>query len=134
MLNTVSIMGRLTASPELKTTQSGKSVCSFTIANDTGYSEHKQTNWIDAVAWNGCAETIAKCFTKGSRIAITGRLQTRSYEDKNGNKRKVCEVIVTDFDFVDKKSEGSEAPAEAQEFSNAGSDDFTEIPDEDLPF
>ena len=116
MLNTVSIMGRLTASPELKTTQSGKSVCSFTIA------------------WNGCAETIAKCFTKGSRIAITGRLQTRNYEDKNGNKRKVCEVIVTDFDFVDKKSDSSETPSEAQEFSNVGSDDFTEIPDEVLPF
>lgn len=131
MLNTIIIMGRFTDSPELKTTQSGKSVCSFTIANDTGYGEHKQTNWIDAVAWNGCAETIAKCFTKGSRIIIIGRLQTRSYEDKNGNKRKAYEVTVTDFDFVDKKSE---ATTETAEFSNAGSDDFTEISGEDLPF
>lgn len=85
MLNVVAIIGRIAASPELKTTNSGKSVCSFRIANDSGYKDasgQSQTNWLDVTAWGKTAEFVCKYFPKGALIAIDGRLQTRQYQDK----------------------------------------------------
>ena len=85
MINNVTIMGRLTAAPELKSTQSGKLVTSFAVAVERAYkgaNEERQTDFIDCVAWSGTAEFISKYFHKGSLIAIVGRLQTRTYEDK----------------------------------------------------
>ena len=83
MLNVVAIIGRLAASPELKTTNSGKSVCSFRIANDSGYKDasgQSQTNWLYVTAWGKTAEFVCKYFPKGALIAIDGRLQTRQYQ------------------------------------------------------
>ena len=101
-MNLVCLIGRLTKDPELKTTQSGKSVCSFSLAVDGV----KDTDFIDCVAWNKTAENLAKFKKKGEQIAITGRLTTRNYEDRNGNKRKAVEVTVNDLQFIGGKSNG----------------------------
>ena len=90
MLNVVAIMGRLVADPELRTTQSGTNVCSFRIACDRNFArqgEQRQADFIDIVAWRQQAEFVSKYFQKGSLIAIEGSLQTRQYQDKNGNNR-----------------------------------------------
>ena len=151
MLNVVAIMGRLAADPELKTTNSGKSVCSFRIANDTGYKNadgSSQTNWLECVAWERTAEFICKYFQKGALIALDGRLQTRQYQDKNGNNRSVTEIRVQNANFCGSKDSstlvGGSAPQAAAKrtqgepsvsYSSGHSDDFALIEDDgDLPF
>ena len=102
-MNVCVLIGNLTKDPELKTTQSGLSVTSFSI----GVRRDKEnTDFIDVVAWRQTAENICKYFHKGDKIAITGRLQTRSYEDRQGNKRKAVEVVANAFDFVGGKGTG----------------------------
>lgn len=108
MFNCVILSGRLTAAPELKQTQSDISVTSFTIANDTGYGDNKKTNFINCVAWRKSAELICNHFTKGSLIGIEGQIQTRSYEDKDGKKRTVFEVLVNNVQFMEPKSKSVE--------------------------
>jgi single-strand DNA-binding protein len=103
-MNIAVLMGRLTNSPELKTTPNGVSVTSFSIAVDRGYGENKQTDFINIVAWRQTAEFICKHFTKGSRIAIEGSIQTRKYQDREGNNRTVFEVVANNVHFVDTKS------------------------------
>lgn len=102
MLNNLSIMGRLVRDPELRQTTTGKSVCSFTIANDRPYSgaDKKETDFLDVVTWNKTADFVAKNFTKGKTIVLTGRIQTRSYKDKEGNNRKTWDIIADSVDFV----------------------------------
>lgn len=107
-LNKVVLAGRLTADPELKTTQSGVSVCSFTLAINRKYSKEKQeTDFINCIAWRSTAEFISKYFGKGSSLCATGSIQTRSWQDQNGQKRYATEVIVDEAMFVDSKSEVS---------------------------
>lgn len=103
MLNKVIIMGRLTQDPELRSTPSGTSALQFTVAVDRNYQkqgEGKQADFINCVAWKQQAEFIAKYFGKGRMIAIEGRLQTRSYDDKNGEKRYVTEIITESVSFT----------------------------------
>ena len=112
MLNVVAIMGRLTADPELKTTQQGTSVCSFRIACDRNFArqgEQRQADFIDIVAWRAQAEFVCKYFQKGSMIAIEGSLQTRQYQDKNGNNRTATEVLASQVSFCGGKA--TEKPA-----------------------
>lgn len=121
-MNNVCIMGRLTRDAELRATQTGKSVASFTIAVDSGYGEKKTANFIPCVAWEKTAEFISKYFGKGDMIAITGELRSRSYE-KDGQKRTVVEILVSNVDFCGGKKESSSAPK------------FVEIEDDgELPF
>lgn len=143
MLNCVTLMGRLTADPELRTTTTGRSVCSFSIAVDRSYAragEQRQADFINIVAWEATANFVARYFTKGSMIAIQGRLETRNYEDKNGNKRTAYEVIAREVSFCGSKaSTGTVAapvvPAQAPTYQTAAPSDFEEIEDdEDLPF
>ena len=139
MLNNVILMGRLTADPEIRTTTTGKSVANFNIAVDRAYSkgDNKQTDFITIVAWENTADFISKYFGKGSMIAIQGQIQTRSYEDKNGNKRTAFEVIAREVSFCGSKNETSPAPTQATPTYQAAASvpDFEEIPDdEDLPF
>ena len=122
-MNKVCLMGRLAADVELRSTQSGKSVCGFTLAVDRR-GKDAGTDWIDCVAWEKTAEHISKYFAKGQRMAVTGKLQTRSYEDKQGNKRKATEVVVEEVDFCESK--GQSAPAGFSAMAPAGV--------EDLPF
>lgn len=145
MINNVVLMGRLVATPELRNTQTGVAVLSFTIAVDRSFAkagEQRQADFIDCVAWRNTAEFISKYFQKGSMIAITGSIQTRNYEDKSGNKRKATEIVVDQASFCGSKSEGGStsgyaAPAapEAPSFSTGSDGDFEEIAgDDDLPF
>lgn len=107
-MNTIIIMGRLTADPELRQTQSGLSVTSFTVAVDRSFvkqGEERQTDFINVVAWNKTAEFVSKWFTKGQMIAVQGSLQIRSYEDKEGKKRKAAEVIANNVSFCGGKQQ-----------------------------
>lgn len=147
MINNVVLMGRLTAVPELKTTQSGISTVRFSVAVERRYNkqgEERQTDFIDCVAWRQTAEFVSKYFNKGSMIAVVGSIQTRNYEDKNGNKRKAVEVQVDNVSFCGSKSEtgtGGGNPnldvlKDKVEQFNAPQNDssYTDIPDDDLPF
>ena len=155
MLNRVCLMGRLVADPELRQTPSGVSVCSFRIAVDRTYQpkgQEKQTDFINIVTWRQQAEFVSKYFSKGRLIGIDGSIQTRNYEDKNGNKRTAVEVVADRAFFVDSKNsaQGSgssypsnpgnnfsrpAAPAEPASYSSGSFGDFSEIDGEDdLPF
>lgn len=99
-MNVCALMGRLTADPELRQTGNGNSVVSFTVAVDRQYSkEEKQADFINVVAWRGTAEFIEKHFKKGQMIAVEGRIQTRKYEDKDGNNRTAFEVVANNVSF-----------------------------------
>lgn len=141
MLNKAILMGRLTADPELRKTASDVSVTSFTLAVNRvrGKNEEQpQTDFIDIVAWRGTAEFAAKWFAKGMQVAVSGKIQTRTWEDKNGNKRKSVEVVADEVFFADSKRENSGGSSH-----NAGTAGF-DIPDvqfdpeadygSDLPF
>lgn len=148
MINNAVLMGRLTRDPDLRTTQSGRNVCSFTIAVDRSFvrqGEERQADFIPCVAWGSTADFISRFFHKGSMIAVTGRIQTRSYDDNNGNKRNVTEIVVNEASFTGSKSEtntgasGSDSPrtqnAPAPAYQTADAADFEEITDDDdLPF
>ena len=105
MFNLVVLTGRLTATPELKTTPSGTSVCTFSIAVDRNYKkgEEKQTDFINLVAWRQTSEFISKNFQKGNLIGIEGSIQTRRYVDKDGKNRTAFEVVVNNAQFVESK-------------------------------
>lgn len=134
MLNCAVIMGRLTATPELKTTTSGKSVTSFTVAVERTFAkqgEERQTDFINVVAWRGTADFVTRFFQKGQMIAVQGRIETRNYEDKNGNKRTAVEVIADNVSFCGSKSENTVAEhTEPQPtYSTADGDSFSVLPD-----
>lgn len=140
MVNCAVIMGRLVANPELRVTKSsGIPVTSITVAVERKFGgENKQADFIDVLAWRGTAEFICKYFRKGSMIAIQGYIQTRTYEDKNGNKRKAVEIIADNVSFCGSKNTEAENTTDstpAPTYSPADDDnDFREIPEDDLPF
>lgn len=134
-MNSVAIMGRMVSDPELKTTQNGVSVTSFTVAIARSYvkpGEERQTDFIDCVAWRNTAEFICRYFVKGQMIGITGSIQTRTYTDKNGNNRKVVEIVVDKAGFTGENKPGYNRSPEIKPDGNL--EDFTEVSDEDLPF
>ena len=149
MLNCAVIMGRLTADPELRTTTSGISVTSFSVAVDRSYvraGEERQTDFINVVAWRQTAEFVTRYFHKGSMIAVQGSIQTRNYEDKTGAKRTAVEIVADNVSFCGSKNDSGnagaatqaapaatqapsfETPASAEGFDAAGVDE------DDLPF
>lgn len=157
MLNVVAIMGRLVADPELRATQQGTNVCTFRIACERSYTpkgQQRQADFVDIVAWGKTAEFICKFFQKGSMIAIEGSLQTRQYQDKQGNKRTAVEVVANNISFAGAKAadkpsargfdqqtqnytnEAKIAQSAPQPAYTQGSmDDFSVISDtDDLPF
>lgn len=114
MLNVVAIMGRLVADPELRTTQQGTNVCTFRIACERSYTpkgQQRQADFVDIVAWGKTAEFICKFFQKGSMIAIDGSIQTRNYQDKQGNKRTAVEVVANNISFEGAKAADKPAAA-----------------------
>ena len=156
MLNVAAIMGRLVADPELRHTPNDIAVTTFTLAVDRSYSRagtERQTDFLDVVAWRQTAEFVCKYFSKGRMMAVTGSIQTRNYEDKQGNKRKAFEIVANDVSFADSKRDSSgsapgsydSAPAVQQRpaaysepapaYSSGSNEDFEEIlGDDDLPF
>ena len=114
MLNKIFIMGRLTRDPELRRTQSGTPVTSFSLAVDRDYktqSGEKETDFIDVVAWRATAEFVAKYFTKGRMAVVEGRLQLRDWTDKDGNKRRSAEVVADNIYFGDSRRDGDNGGA-----------------------
>ena len=164
MLNHITIMGRLTRDPELRRTGSGIAVASFTVAVDRDFSPkdggEKETDFIDCVAWRQTGEFVSKYFTKGRMAVVSGRLQIRSWTDKDGNKRRTAEVVADNVYFGDSRRDGDggsfggntygsapaapsfggySAPAQNQGAAPASDalDGFMNIPDgidEELPF
>lgn len=109
MLNKAILMGRLTADPELRHTQSNIPVTSFTLAVDRAYSKDREkiTDFIDVVAWRSTAEFAFKYFRKGQLVAVCGSIQTRVWEDKQGNKRKAVEVVADEVHFAEAKRDSA---------------------------
>lgn len=134
-MNKVILIGNLTKNPEHKTTPNGISVTTFTVAvqrrmkNADGKYD---ADFINIVAWRSTADFVAKYFEKGSRIGIVGNIQSRSYEDKNGEKRYVTEVVADEVEFVGGKSENKKTDASSL-FGNE-TDNFEPIEDASLPF
>ena len=114
MLNRVIVMGRLTKDPELRRTQSGHAVSSFSIACDRDYSGDggKETDFLDIVAWRSTAEFVSKYFTKGRMAVVSGRLQIRSWTDKDGNGRRSAEIVADSVYFGDSKPGGQSGSAD----------------------
>ena len=124
MLNHITIMGRLTRDPELRRTGSGIAVASFTVAVDRDFGGRdggeKETDFIDCVAWRQTGEFVSKYFTKGRMIVVSGRLQIRSWTDKDGNKRRTAEVVADNCYFGDSKRDGDSGSAYGgNNFANA---------------
>ena len=111
MLNKAILMGRLTADPELRHTQSNIPVTSFTLAVDRTFGQDKQTDFLDIVAWRNTAEFVSKWFRKGMLVAVSGRIQTRTWEDKQGNKRKSVEVVADEAFFAESKKDSAPRPS-----------------------
>ena len=147
MLNQISVQGRIVRDPELRRTASGKAVTSFTLACDRDFKNQqtgeKEVDFLDCVAWGGTGETVAKYFSKGQLAAVSGRLQIRQYTDKNGQKRRQAEILVSNVYFCGSKEIG------AQQQTNRGNGystpayqspahaaNFAELEDDDaqLPF
>ncbi len=133
MLNKIIIMGRLTKDVELRKTGNGTSVASFTIACERDFAENgqKETDFIEVVAWKHTADFVSKYFSKGRMAVVSGRLQIRSWNDKDGNKRRTAEIVAENVYFGDSKSENS-APG----YPEVPQNDFAMLSgnDEGLPF
>ena len=145
MLNHITIMGRLTRDPELRRTGSGIAVASFSLAVDRDFSPRdggeRETDFIDCVAWRQTGEFVSKYFTKGRMAVVAGRLQIRSWNDKDGNKRRTAEVVADNVYFGEAKRGDNAAAASAPSFGgytapSAPASDFAMLDDDDaqLPF
>ena len=147
MLNLIVIMGRLTRDPEIRRTASGTAVANFSVAVDRDFPSQdgsRETDFIDCVAWKHTADFVGKYFSKGKQIVVKGRLQIRSWTDKDGNKRRTAEIVADSVYFAGAKTE---SPAEAQRYDtpvgcgaqapiDPGPEDYPIITDDDtgLPF
>lgn len=138
MLNHSTLMGRLVRDPELRNTQSGTAVASFTLAVDRDFADketgNKATDFIDVVAWRQTGEFVSKYFTKGMMAVVSGRLQIREWTDKEGNKRKTAEIVADNVYFGEgKKTDGVMHSSTAPSNNNSA---FSELDngDGDLPF
>lgn len=148
MMNQVVLHGRLTADPELRTTQGGTAVCAFSLAVESGFGDKKRTDFLDCVAWKGTAEFLSRYFSKGQEALVSGKLQTRVWEDKEGRKRKSTEVVAWDVDFCGPRSDGAQRGGSGSWSQRDGAyfkedkspspqaqdEDMLTLSEEDLPF
>jgi len=148
MLNHITIMGRLTRDPELRRTGTGTAVASFSLAVDRDFGKNengeRETDFIDCVAWRQTGEFVSKYFTKGRMAVVSGRLQIRSWTDKDGNKRRTAEVVADNVYFGDSRRDGETGGASASPAfggysapaASAPASDFAMLDDDDaqLPF
>ena len=130
-MNNIQLIGRLTADPDRRTTQSGITVTSFTLAVDRPHVK-ETTDFINCVAWRQTGEFVAQYFTKGRKMGVSGILTTRRYEDKDGNKRTATEVVVDQVDFCDSKK-NTDGPSWVPD-DPANDDDPNDPMGFDLPF
>lgn len=152
MLNHIVLMGRLTRDPELRHTGSGVAVASFTLAVDRDFqskdTQEKAVDFIDIVSWRNTAEFVSKYFIKGRMAVVSGRLQIRSWNDKDGNKRRTAEVVADSVYFGDSKKEnntgssgqtyyappGAVATPSEHTYAQQTFTDISDMDDGDLPF
>lgn len=151
MLNVAAIQGRLVADPQLRQTMTGKNVAAFRLACDRGRKNADGSNavdWIDIVAWEKRADFAARYLTKGTMVTVSGRIQTRQYQDRNGNNRQAVEIVAGEISFCESKRQAAQQPmdeggyaapagyqAPAAPAAQTGNEDFALIEDEgDLPF
>lgn len=134
MLNQINLMGRLTAEPDYRTTQSGITVARFTLAVERNYQQNgqKQTDFLEVTAWRGTADFVQKYFHKGQLVAVTGSVQTDNYTDKDGSKRKSWNVQAAQVYFAESKRDGGGQKSIERDAPPAG--DFTPVANDDLPF
>lgn len=140
MLNNFNVIGRLGHDPRVNTSKSGTTVCSFSIANDTGYGERKQTDWFAVTCFGKTAENANRYLRKGSLVCLTGEVHVKSYQGKDGTQKTAVEIVASQVNFLDPKQDGQQAapnPAPTQPMANQSSPDyFSDIPvaNEELPF
>lgn len=135
-MNKVMLIGNLTRDPELRTTQSGVSFCTFSIAvnrNFTNSAGEREADFINITVWRGTAENCAKYLTKGRKVAVVGSLQSRTYDDKEGNKRYTLDVVADDVEFLSSRSDSESAPAAPKAAHKKPVADLEPVDDE-LPF
>ena len=139
-MNNVNLIGNLTSNPELRTTGTGKNVCNFSIAINSGYGENKRTDYINIQVWNKLAENLCKYQSKGGKLGISGELRSETYE-KDGKKRTNTYVIANQITYLNTKKDGNiEQQDEEDKFRNINvksefkSNDEIELIDDDLPF
>ena len=136
MLNRIIVMGRMTRDPELRRTNSGTAVASFSLAVDRDFksqSGEKETDFIGVVVWRNTAEFVSKYFSKGRMAVVEGRLQLRDWTDKDGNKRRTAEIVADSVYFGDSKRDGGDAAQSEPQVGPQGG--FSEVEDDgDLPF
>ncbi len=143
-MNRAILIGNLTKDPELRTTPQGISVCSFTIAVNRGFGEKKDVDYVPIVTWRGLADNCAKFLGKGRKVGVSGRIQVRSYDANNGERRYVTEIVADDVEFLSPKGEGGSGggsrmqdvpppPDDAGLFGDEP-DDFEPLDDEQMPF
>lgn len=131
MLNHVVLLGRLTRDPELRTTNSGVSVATFSLAVDRAYKDasgERGVDFIDIVAWRNTAEFAARYFQKGQLAAVEGRLQIRDWTDTDGHKRRAAEVVAQSVYFAGQKPQAQAGAEHAGEFAPIDGDDGEELP------
>ena len=141
-MNRATIIGNLTKDPELRTTASGISVCTFTVAVNRGFGDKKETDFLPVVTWRVLAENCAKFLAKGRKVGVSGRIQTRSYETQNGERRYVTEIVADDVEFLSPKGEGgtgarmTDVPPPPDDAGLFGDEqgDFEPLDDEQMPF
>ena len=140
MMNTVALHGRLTAAPEIRHTPNDIAVVSFSLAVNSGYGDKQKASFVDCVAWRSTAAFICKYFAKGQEMNLVGSLQTRTYEDRNGNTRKATEVVAREVDFCGPKAsqEASPKPKKRAKGNSKNAATAPALPnydaDDDLPF
>ena len=130
-MNKVILVGRLAQDPEVRYTQSGKAVASFNLAVENNFGNEKKADFIPIVAWNKLAEICGNNIGKGRKILVEGRLQIRSYEDKEGQKKRVAEVIAQTIEFLDYKKSDNDGSSSDVVPESFGSEVF---PEEEIPF
>lgn len=138
-MNKAFIIGNLTKDPELKTTQSGVSVCSFTVAVQRRYKDadgNRQADFIPVIVWRGLAENCSKYLAKGRKVAVSGEIQTRSYDAQDGSKRFVTELMASDVEFLTPNGNGQNSVQGQiqQAMSEDYTPEFSTVTDEELPF
>jgi single-strand DNA-binding protein len=126
-MNLVSIIGRLGADVELRYTPTGKAVSRLSVAVNERYNQNEKVYWLTVICWNGLAESTSSYLHKGSRVAISGRITTRSFETKDGESKVVTEIIANSVDFLDPKNSNHEP-------RNTNNNEDAAMPDDDIPF
>lgn len=138
-MNKVHLIGNLTRDPETRSTQSGVTVCNFTIAVNRRFKNaqtgEQETDFLNIVAWRQLGELCKQYLSKGKKVAVFGSIQTRNYEDKNGNKRTSWDIIADEVEFLSPaENKYAKKTSDAPEQVKPAAESFTQVEDEELPF